>query len=152
MSNAFLCCCLWRFLAGLTCRKFQVSNCVISPDGSWLASAVSGKSIRITDIKSEMREIIYTFKCTNVRSSFYVFVLTIVLKVCGMAWSPDSKSLIAVTRQGCVIQITNNNAHSTVYKNIYSVCSMLAAISLLISCLVEWMRVQSQWDPCCRWI
>ena len=72
-----------------------------------------------------------------------------------VAWSPDGTRLVAVTaneHDGSVIQVTNNNAHSTVCKNNQSVRIMAAALSLLIiPCLVGWMRVQSQWDPCRRW-
>ena len=58
----------------------------------------------------------------------------------GMAWSPDGTRLVAVTESGSVIQVTNNNAHSTVYKINIHVCIMFAALSLLIPCLVVWMR------------
>ena len=70
----------------------------------------------------------------------------------GIAWSPDGTRLVGVTNSGSVIQVTNNNAHSTVYKINKRVRIMFAALSLLISCLVAWMRIQSQWDRCRRWI
>ena len=70
----------------------------------------------------------------------------------GIAWSPDGTRLVAVTSSGSVIQVTNNNAHSTAYKINTLVCIMFAALSLLIYALVVWMRVQSQWDRCRRWI
>ena len=69
----------------------------------------------------------------------------------GIAWSPDGTRLVAVTTGGSVIQVTNNNAHSTVYKMVKVVCIVLVALSLLIFCLVVWMRIQSSWDRCCRW-
>ena len=69
----------------------------------------------------------------------------------GIAWSPDGTRLVAVTYSGSVIQVTNNKAHSTVYKINTGVCIMFAALSLLIPCLVVWMRIQSQWDRCRRW-
>ena len=68
----------------------------------------------------------------------------------GIAWSPDGTRLVAVTKGGNVIQVTNNKAHSTVYKINKPVCIVLAALSLLIPCLVAWMRIQSPWDRCRR--
>ena len=51
-----------------------------------------------------------------------------------VAWSPDGTRLIAVTRSGSVIQVTGNNAHSTVYKiNTAVRLITIAAPSLLIS-------------------
>ena len=70
----------------------------------------------------------------------------------GIAWSPDGTRLVAVTYSGSVIQVTNNKAHSTVYKINTPVCIMFAALSLLIPCLVVGMRIQSPWDRCRRWI
>ena len=49
----------------------------------------------------------------------------------GIAWSPDGTRLVAVTYSGSVIQVTNNNAHLTVYKNNNQVCIMFAALPLL---------------------
>ena len=68
-----------------------------------------------------------------------------------VAWSPDGTRLVAVTFIGTVVEVRNNKAHLTVYKCNASVCIVLAACSLLIPCLVVWMRVQPQWDPCRRW-
>jgi len=50
----------------------------------------------------------------------------------GIAWSPDGTHLVAVTNSGSVIQVTNSNSHSTVYKINTAVCIMFAALSLLI--------------------
>ena len=68
-----------------------------------------------------------------------------------VAWSPDGTRLVGVTWSGEVIQVTDNNAHSTVYKIDKPVCIMLAAPFFTYCCLVEWMRVQSSRDPCRRW-
>ena len=76
----------------------------------------------------------------------------------GVAWSPDGTRLAVISsvveeeEYGSVIEVTNNNAHSTVYGINTYVCIMFAALSLLIYALVVWMRVQSQWDRCRRWI
>ena len=34
-----------------------------------------------------------------------------------VAWSVDGTRLVAVTEDGRVVQVTNNNSHSTVYKD-----------------------------------
>jgi len=60
---------------------------------------------------------VYTVQCDEVvcaRFSFLCFDIG-ASQVCDVAWSPDGKRLAAVTRSGRVIQVTNNNAHSTVY-------------------------------------
>ena len=53
------------------------------------------------------------------------------IKVRCVAWSPDGTHLIAVTTGGSVIEVTNNNAHSTVYKINKGLRIMLTARSLL---------------------
>ena len=68
-----------------------------------------------------------------------------------VVWLPDGKRLVAVTAGGSVVRVKNNNLHSTVHKNSNGVCIVLVALSLLIPCLVVWMRIQSQWDRCRRW-
>jgi len=46
----------------------------------------------------------------------FVFILTTTWQVHNVAWSVDGTRLVAVTEDGRVIVVTNNNAHSTVYK------------------------------------
>ena len=44
---------------------------------------------------------------------------------------------------------TRRSRRCTRSTNLYA--SIFGALSLLTPCLVVWMHIQSQWDPCCRW-
>ena len=68
-----------------------------------------------------------------------------------VAWSPDGNRLVAVTGDGSLIDVTNNNSHSIVANNGVGVCIMLAAFFLLIFCLVVGMRHRFAREPCRRW-
>ena len=39
------------------------------------------------------------------------------VKIYSVAWSPDASRLVSTTRHGFVIQVTNNDLHSSVYKD-----------------------------------
>ena len=70
------------------------------------------------------------------------FVLTTTWQVHNVVWLLDGTRLVAVTEDGSVILVTNNNAHETVYKANTAVRTLFAFLSLLIPCLVVWMRIQ----------
>ena len=135
---------------------FSVLKIVISPDGTLLAICSHQQFISILDIATQAT--VYTANTGRgnyVRTCLSSFVLTITFKLKDIAWSPDGTRLVGVTDDGDVIVVTNNNAHSTVYKKDYdeAVChhDCRSQCLLIIPCLVVWMRVQSQWDPCRRW-
>ena len=154
-TNAVRCCLNLIVMLGRSSDAHFVCRCLrvrFPPTAHWWQQAVMTSHSASPILPRRQR-------CTLRRVMIMYLPVIIVLvwsdcrvQVFRVAWSPDGQRLVAVTTSGSVVQVTNSSSHSTVYKGDTAVCTIFSLSLSLIPCLVVWMRIQSSWDRCRRWI
>ena len=115
-------------------RLIQENFCAISPDGTFVAIGGADGTVCINYLATQVT-VYSTESNSRVRTFLFSSVLIVILKVTGVAWSPDGKRLIVVTSYGIDIQIANTNSRKTVFNLNSEVRILFGAVYFLIRCL-----------------
>ena len=140
-------------------RVFQVYSCAISPDGTLVATGGLEHILCITNIATRSR--VYTaqfFEFVRVCLSFFVLTphqggrCRVVARRDASRCS-DEQCCARGRIWQCYLSHKQQCALDRVHdrQRRMHICCSLTALSLLILCLVECVRVQSQWGRCGRW-